>query len=55
MGIDNDKLLDLVATTLKDLPKQTFEVAWTNQDYEFAASTRKSANRLTAAPASSAT
>ena len=35
MGIDNDKLLDLVATTLKDLPKQTFEVAWTNQDYEF--------------------
>jgi hypothetical protein len=35
MGIDNDKLLDLVATTLKDLPKQTFEVAWTNQNYEF--------------------
>src|ERR1035437_10170654 len=35
MGIDNDKLLDLIATTLKDLPKQTFEVAWTNQDYEF--------------------
>lgn len=35
MGIDNDKLLDLVATTLKDLPKQTFEVAWTNQQYEF--------------------
>lgn len=35
MGIDNDKLLDLIATTLKDLPKQTFEVAWTNQNYEF--------------------
>jgi hypothetical protein len=35
MGIDNDKLVDLIATTLKDLPKQTFEVAWTNQDYEF--------------------
>ena len=35
MGIDNDKLLDLVATTLKDLPKQTFEVAWTNQNYEW--------------------
>jgi hypothetical protein len=35
MGIDNDKLIDLVATTLKDLPKQTFEVAWTNQNYEF--------------------
>lgn len=35
MGIDNDQLLDLVATTLKDLPKQTFEVLWTNQDYEF--------------------
>jgi hypothetical protein len=35
MGIDNDKLVDLIATTLKDLPKQTFEVAWTNQAYEF--------------------
>jgi hypothetical protein len=35
MGIDNDKLIDLIATTLKDLPKQTFEVAWTNQNYEF--------------------
>jgi len=35
MGVDNDKLIDLLATTLKDLPKQTFEVAWTNQDYEF--------------------
>jgi hypothetical protein len=35
VGIDNDKLIDLIATTLKDLPKQTFEVAWTNQNYEF--------------------
>jgi hypothetical protein len=35
MGIDNDKLIDLIATTLRDLPKQTFEVAWTNQEYEF--------------------
>jgi hypothetical protein len=35
MGIDNDKLVDLIATTLKDLPKQTFEVGWTNQNYEF--------------------
>jgi hypothetical protein len=35
MGIDNDKLLDLIATTLKDLPHQTFEVGWTNQNYEF--------------------
>ena len=35
MSIDNDKLADLIATTLKDLPKQTFEVAWTNQNYEF--------------------
>lgn len=35
MGVDNDKLADLIATTLKDLPKQTFEVAWTDQNYEF--------------------
>lgn len=35
MGIDNDKLADLIATTLQDLPRQTFEVAWDNQDYEF--------------------
>ncbi len=25
MGVTNSQLLDLVATTLKDLPKQTFE------------------------------
>lgn len=36
MGIDNDALLDLVATTLKDLPKGQFEVMWTHQNYEFA-------------------
>jgi len=35
MAVDNDALLDLIATTLKDLPRQTFEVAWDNQDYEF--------------------
>jgi hypothetical protein len=35
MGIDNDKLGDLIATTLKDLPRQEFEVAWDNVDYEF--------------------
>lgn len=35
MAVDNDALADLIATTLKDLPKQTFEVAWDNQDYEF--------------------
>jgi hypothetical protein len=35
-GIDNDALLDLVATTLKDLPKGQFEVMWTHQNYEFA-------------------
>jgi hypothetical protein len=35
MGINNDALLDLVATTLKDLPKGQFEVAWDSQDFEF--------------------
>ncbi|MBE3139510.1 MAG: hypothetical protein IMZ53_02900 [Thermoplasmata archaeon] len=35
MSIKDADLLDLVSTTLNDLPKQTFEVNWTNQDYEF--------------------
>lgn len=35
MGVNNTALLDLVATTLNDLPKQEFEVAWNNVDYEF--------------------
>lgn len=35
MGVDNDALLDLVATTLKDLPKGQFEVMWDSQNYEF--------------------
>lgn len=35
MGVDNDALLDLVATTLKDLPDGQFEVAWDSQDFEF--------------------
>jgi hypothetical protein len=35
MGIDNASLLDLVATTLQDLPKGQFEVAWDSQDFEF--------------------
>ncbi|HUW44406.1 MAG TPA: hypothetical protein VMW50_01300 [Dehalococcoidia bacterium] len=34
MGIPNSELADLIATTLNDLPKQYFEVAWDNQDYE---------------------
>jgi|GEM_PF-985869 len=33
MGVDNDKLADLIATTLKDLPKGQFEVMWDSQDY----------------------
>lgn len=36
MGIDNDKLIDLIRTTLKDLPKGQFEVMWDSQDFEFA-------------------
>lgn len=35
MGVKNSQLADLIATTLEDLPKQEFEVEWTNQDYEF--------------------
>lgn len=35
MAIDNDKLADLLATTLKDLPKGDFEAMWDDQNYEF--------------------
>lgn len=35
MGVDNDALLDLIATTLKDLPDNVFEVMWDSQAYEF--------------------
>lgn len=35
MGVKNADLADLIAITLNDLPKQEFEVAWDNQDYEF--------------------
>jgi hypothetical protein len=35
MGVDNDKLADLITTTLKDLPKGQFEVMWDSQNYEF--------------------
>lgn len=35
MGVDADKLADLLATTLKDLPKGQFEVMWDSQSYEF--------------------
>lgn len=35
MGSKNDALADLIALTLDDLPKQEFEVAWDNEDYEF--------------------
>jgi len=34
MGVKNADLVDLIETTLPDLPKQNFEVAWTNQNYE---------------------
>lgn len=34
MGVKNADLVDLIETTLPDLPKQYFEVTWTNQDYE---------------------
>jgi len=35
MGVKNSELVDLIAITLNDLPKQEFEVQWTNNDYEF--------------------
>lgn len=35
MGVDNDALLDLIATTLTDLPEKQFEVMWDHQNYEF--------------------
>jgi hypothetical protein len=35
MGVDADKLADLLATTLKDLPKGQFEVMWDSQNYKF--------------------
>lgn len=34
MGVKNADLVDLIETTLPDLPKQYFEVTWTNNDYE---------------------
>ena len=35
MAVNNAALLDLIATTLADLPKQYFEVGWDHQAYEF--------------------
>lgn len=35
MAVNNDQLLDLIATTLQDLPKGQFEIAWDSQDFEF--------------------
>ena len=35
MGVDAAALSDLLATTLKDLPKGQFEVMWDSQNYEF--------------------
>jgi len=35
MGIKQSELADMIMLTLNDLPKQEFEVAWDNQDYEF--------------------
>lgn len=35
MAVDNSALADLIATTLRDLPKDQFEVMWDSQNYEF--------------------
>lgn len=34
MGVSNDKLKDLIQTTLEDLPKDQFETMWDSHDYE---------------------
>ena len=34
-GVKQQDLVDLIAVTLNNLPKQEFEVQWDNQDYEF--------------------
>lgn len=36
MGVTNAELIDLVATTLADLPKGEYETMWTLQNYEYA-------------------
>jgi len=35
MAVDSAALADLIATTLRDLPKGQFEVMWDSQNYEF--------------------
>ena len=35
MSVKQSDLADLIALTINDLPKQYFEVEWTNEDYEF--------------------
>ncbi len=35
MAVDQSALADLIATTLRDLPKGQFEVMWDSQNYEF--------------------
>lgn len=35
MSVKNSELADLIALTINDLPKQEFEVAWDNVDFEF--------------------
>lgn len=35
MAVDQSQLADLLATTLRDLPKGQFEVMWDSQNYEF--------------------
>ena len=35
MSVKNSELADLITLTINDLPKQEFEVAWDNVDYEF--------------------
>jgi len=34
MSVKSSELVDFISSTLDDFPKQEFEVAWTNQDYE---------------------
>lgn len=46
MGIDNNKLRDLIRTTLDDLPQGQFEVMWDSQDFEFSRIYEQSRRRV---------
>jgi hypothetical protein len=46
-GVADNKLADLIATTLKDLPKNEFEVMWDSQHFEFGRLYQQSRRQIT--------